>query len=445
MPAHNIRFNETNTFEVQPPVVVDGATRVCLLGGYGSQLRRMDNNEDKFVPGGTYRDSWITLPNWKAAGIQRLYGFLAKKRLSGYSKSDLYGGSLSYQLSNNNGANWFYHDGASWTAASISDWNTETDVDFNLPDFPMTVNKEIRVRAKLATSTNGNATPFLEQVTIFADLDYNFQDDLLRSMKEWLERYVWIRAKYYVQMPQPTGGGIGCPPGYGPSDVITLDDKKWEEMSAPVTVYNLTTDPNKTTNLFAGFVAGGIQLTSEQEGVLEASFMARPPVYIGAEEFIQLASIPSIVIQLGNVKERRDLRRGNEELDWAFARRRAQWHVSRVWFDAEFRISCQSDLKREAVIMCDAVNKALTHRRFVLSQQTGETMPVPYTTPMTPAHRVAQGLFVRDYACTLFGKAWLRPEETVERRLSEEIVVLVHPYTPGKFEYPYVETMEVTS
>jgi len=428
MPAHNEFFRDFDKFEVQPPFNLSGDTRICLLDE-GVQLRRLSSDELKFDPGGLYRESWIILPNWKAAGIQSLYGFMAKSKLAGQQLTTNYGGSLSYQLSNDNGITWLYHNGTAWVASGSTNWNTESEVDTWIPDFPLTSEKEIRIKVLLTPGNSGQSTPLLLRTSIFSDLDYNFQEDLLRSMKSWLETYVWLRTSYFSQIPQPIGGtdpGMPCPPS-GPSDILYVTDRQWEELAEPASVYNLTTDPGKTTNLFAGFVDGGIQLISPQEGYLEANFYARPSVFIGAEEFMQLAKIPSIVVQLGNVKERRDLRRGEDEVDFAVSRLKAQRNVSRVWFDAEFTISSQSDLKHEAIQMCDFVDKALTHHQFVVSLQTGEVMPVPYATPMSPAHRVAQGLFVRDYSCTLFGKAWLRPELTVDRDLSTEVVFLAHP------------------
>jgi hypothetical protein len=505
MPAHNIIFSEhvPSEFELQPPVFPNGATRVCLHAGWGAQLRRMDAAEDRFVPGAPYHESWIILPNWKASGNTGLYGFQVDSILTGSDKSDIFGGSLSFQLSNDNGATWLYHNGTSWstvvvpvwavsaahtlntlvqptvangfyykaTTAGVSGltqpvwplvlgatvvdggvtwtcvstytvWNTKEQIDFKINVFPLTADKQVKVKVLMTPSAGGKATPFLRRVTVYGGLEYDFQIDLLRSMKDWLERHVWVSTMYFVQIPQPTeGGSVSCGSATG-SDVIMITDKKWEEFSGPAEVYNLTTDPGRTTNLFASFIAGGIQMTSIQTGYIEARFYARPAVYIGAEEFMEFARIPSIVVQLTSAKERRDLRRGSREVDYAVERRVARINMSRVWFDAEFRISCQSDLMAEATRMSDAVNRAITEHQFVLSLATGETMPVPYSTPLTPAHRIAQGLFVREYACTLFGKAWLRSDTTIEEQLAEKIVFLINPGMAAQ-TYDSLEIAEV--
>jgi len=438
VPAHNILFKNVDDIELQPPIHAGGASRICITNTFGLQLRRLKDDESGYWPVGKYKESWAVLPNWKAEGIVSLFGFGTEVQTSGSDRSDKFGGSVGYQLSNDDGATWLWHNGTTWVFAGSNDWNTEHEVDMYIRNFPLTNEKQVRIKVRLSPSADGDATPSLKRVTIYADLAFDFQDDLLRSMKHWLERYCWIRAQYFVQIPQPVSGAAGsCPPS-GPSDVIMLEDKKWEELSEPASVYNLTTDPNRSTNLFAGFVAGGIQMTSPQEGYIEANFMARPPIYIAAEEFVQLASIPSVVVQLGSVKERRDLRIGNLIDDISKANMDAKTHLSRVWFDAQFRISCQSDLKAEATRLSDAVNEALSYHRFVRSLATGETMPVPVDTPLNPAHRVAQGLFVREYTCTLFGKTWLRRDATVDRTLAREIRFLFHPV--GGLEY--VETVE---
>lgn len=433
MPAHHVLFTDDKLLEFQPPLYPNGATRACIHEDHGAScmLRRMDNAENKYVPGGTYRESWVVLPNWKALGNKGLYGFYAKVITSGEETPDVFGGSVSYQLSNDNGVTWMYHDGLGWVVTTTG-WNTSAQVDFNINTFALTAEKQIRIKVKLTPGAGGKSTPLLKWITIFAELDYNFQDDITRSVKHWLERYVWIDAHYFTQFPQPTVGGTGggpCPLTTASSSTIMISDKKWDELSGPAEVYNITTDPGRTTNLFAGFVPGGITLTSPQVGFLEAHFFARPAVYVGAEEFMEIAKIPSIVVLLGNVKERRDLRLGSREVDYAKERMKAMIHLRRVWFDAEVRISCQSDLKHEATIMSDAVNKALTYHRYVTSEQTGQWMPIPYSTPITPAHRVAQGLFVREYVCTLYGKAWLRTDVSVEEDLVREPVILLHPST----------------
>jgi len=226
VPPHHMVFQHVDDFTFQPPLVVAGATRACLVDGKGLQLRRMSQDETEFNPAGQYLESWVEFPNWQASGLESLYGFRTNEVLSGQTGPTSYGGSVGYQLSNDGGGTWLYHDGTSWTAAGFNNWSSWSLVDEYLPDFPLTADKQIRLRVRLTPSANGYSTPYLNGVTVYADLEYDFQDDLLRSMKRWLERHVWVDAQYFEQVPQSTSGGTGCTYG-GPSDTVIFSDKKW--------------------------------------------------------------------------------------------------------------------------------------------------------------------------------------------------------------------------
>jgi len=408
VPAHQFVPLFSGEIEVQPPTT-GLAERVCVVSG-GLQLRRMDDSESRFMPGGTFRESWAILPNWKAKGLNYIYGVEDDTVLTGERLSDKFGGSVDYQVSNNNGITWYYWDGFNW-ALTATEWSTKEMLDTHLISFPLTDQHEIRVKVRLRPGNNGKTTPVLRRLTFFADYTLNLTDDLIRSMKHWLESHIWLKTKNYSD-------------SYN-EDIVSIG-RGWEELSAPVEVYNTTLDPSKLNNLFTGFVSGGIKLSSRQTGRIDASFLARPPVYVGAEEFMEISSIPSIVVNLQSLREVRNLRHGNSEMDLSIGRRKARIHLAKVWFDAEFRISVQSDLKHEAVTMSDAVNEALTYHQYVLSEQLGETMPVPSSTPFTQAHRVAQGLFVREFVCTVFAKTWLRQDTSVEYDLVEKVVFLPH-------------------
>jgi len=410
--AHNIIFTEPDEFEVQPPVYPSGAERLCFLKGLGIQLRRMKSDELRFDPAGTYRESWAIAPNWKANGLQSLYGFKVEKTLSGSDKSDYYGGSVSYQLSNDNGLTWLYHNGTAWVIAGATDWNTEEEIDGHINVFPLTGEKQIRVKIKLTPSSNGQATPFVHLITIFGTILLNLNDDLLRSIKHWIEDGVWISTATY-------------------EDVVNTDSisvyRKWEELGGPIAVYNTTVDPGKTTNIFAGFSGGTILMTGLQTGRIEAYFMARPPVYIAAEEFIEVANLPSIVVNLVGVREERNLRNGNDERDLSFARLKGLVGLARTYYLCDFRISCQSDLQHEVQLLGDSLSRAIAQVRFVLSEATGEGMVVQNVTPFSSASRISQGLYVKDYSVTIFTKTWLRVDSLVERDMAQEMVVWVGP------------------
>jgi len=79
------------------------------------------------------------------------------------------GGTITYQLSDDNGETWKYWNGTSWvTAQSLNQANTQADVDANIHDFSVTYNG-IRWRAIL--KGDGNQLVTLNSVTLKSDPD----------------------------------------------------------------------------------------------------------------------------------------------------------------------------------------------------------------------------------------------------------------------------------
>jgi len=78
--------------------------------------------------------------------------------------SELNGGSIRYQLSDDNGATWKYFNGSSWVnAVSTTNHNDATTIDSNIGSFP-TANSQIHVRAFLIS--DGSQFVRLDQIVI---------------------------------------------------------------------------------------------------------------------------------------------------------------------------------------------------------------------------------------------------------------------------------------
>lgn len=78
--------------------------------------------------------------------------------------SEVNGGSIRYQLSDDNGATWKYFNGSSWVnVASSTDYNDATTIDSNIGSFP-TASSQINVRAFLIS--NGTQFVRLDQIII---------------------------------------------------------------------------------------------------------------------------------------------------------------------------------------------------------------------------------------------------------------------------------------
>lgn len=415
MPDWSYDFAKEVELEMQPPVNPGGAERLCVIDIRGLQMRRLGNLEDRFEPYGTYRESWVKLPNWNPLALTAFLGFTTLEELEGQRLSDHFGGSITFRLSYDDGATWFVYDetGSSWveaTGAFVNDWMPKEDVDKWINEFPVNY-RQLRIMARFTPSTDGNSTPLLKKVVVFSRYDYDFKENMLRSMKHHIEREIMVRTKWHVAV----------------NDVSRVEvEHQWEFLKEPIRVYNLTDDPNETTNIFSAVDGSGILLSSNQVGNLVVYLFAAPTVYIGAEDFAEYSKIPSIVVSMGSVREKRDLRNHNKETSFSFANFVAWRDYARVWFDVDMRISCQSSLRHEVLAMSASVDRILTDDKVVVDEALDEEMPILSSTPFSPANRVAQGLFVEDYTCTLFAKTWLRLDATEDLDLVQEHKIVVH-------------------
>lgn len=432
MPEHHLfpieKIGE-DTFTYEPPITPDAARRVVINHGK-IQLRRLDVDEKTFAPWGVYKESWVIFPNYKASGISDLYGFETIWRNQGQCKSDAFGGEVSFQLSNDNGTTWYTIDSGAWVEATgplANTWATIQEVDLHIPDFPLTEEKQIRVKMRLTPADSGNSTPQVWKLSFFVGLDYDFTEDILRSTKHHLEDNVRVEA-------------------FVAGEVVHTDlfapEHQWEILDTPAEIYNVTTDPDKTTNLFDSFDNGAIRLTSEQTGFLQGRIHARPPVYIeAAEDFIEISQNPAIIISDTTITKLAYLQNGAGETDYARERGLCRDNITRTYFDAQLRVHTQSAVLLESKKLTDAVHRALTQYEYILSEATGETMPIPSVTPDSLGNRVATGLFSKTISCTLYGKAWLRNDLIRDGYLARELVVLT---SIGEVSRVTTERMEIS-
>lgn len=417
MPEHHFLFAKPSELIFQAPTVPGGPERICVSGTHGLQLRRLSADESTFSPIGSYRQAYVILPNYQASGLIELFGFQVQTQLSGSDRSNVFGGSVEFQLSNDGGSTWMAYEGGSWVTATT--WMTESVVDTNIDTFPLTGSRQFRVKLRLTPAQGGGATPLVKRVTLFVTLDYDYQEDVRRSMKHHIEREMRVKTVWYQTVVDQ--GRIE-------------PEHQWEGIFSPVSAFNLTTDPGRTTNLFSAIDGKGVLLSSAQTGEVEVTLHSRPPVFLAAEDFFQISTIPSVVVTMPTTKERRDLRNGNGETDICVGRERARVWLARVYFESDVRVTVQSSLELESLRMAEAIDRILTHDKIVLSEASGEDMAVTMATPISVTNRVPVGLYVKEFSATLFGKAWLRPDVAKDEYLAREVVALVGSVGGRSFE-----------
>lgn len=408
-------------FEVPLPPKIERAIR---LTGLGLTLRRLSADEERYDPTGSFFESVVTLPNHAATALKELTGFHADELIGGG-----YGGSIGYQLSVDGGTSWLALDDTlpAWVPAVgpfAGVYVSAALVEEFIAAAPLQPVRQIRVRARLSPSADGKRRPALRAVAIDLEYDYDFQTDLARSVKHHVEALVRVRSRWVDNV---TGG-----------TTVVVDSGM--TVSAPVEVYNLTTDPDRTTNLFVVVAPDGKTVTfaPAQTGKVEVNYVGRPKVFIAAEENYQLGTIPAVLIDVPTVTDRPEhAASATNEAEYDVNRRtfEARRRNRRSIFDVQVTLGCQATFKEIALALSDAVEKALDPRRRIVSEAIGERYAILAPVTKTRVDQVAQSLFVTNVALRLGGHAWLRPEYDV-LTVSKKVITTVRPADGPEADVP---------
>lgn len=228
--------------------------------------------------------TWLTNPR----SVKRWIGFQAViKHYKG--PDDLVATSAGYKL--NDGTDDLYWDGAAWSVAGTSDWNTEVDVANNISLFPVS-DQKLQVVVNLATTWE-RVTPELSELKLLYESDLEeIEDYIWRScLHEWSEKIRPI-AEHALQMPAA-------------SDSIDLNTFVIEtpyNIAGIDSVYDVTSDPRKLDDLFSSYDANTkvISLTGPipSGNTAFVRFTYAPEVAVTtSQDYTELEKVPEILIE----------------------------------------------------------------------------------------------------------------------------------------------------
>lgn len=201
------------------------------------------------------------------------------------------GTSVKYRLSID-GVAQLYWSGTAWVAATAGQWNTEDEVSTNIPSLSVK-QRAIQVIANLKTNSESK-TPLLKRIKIGYDADIDFDDDLIgRSLLPAL-RALRASSSHTVELTAVT---------------TTFDMKLLRtpyNFRAVTAVYNESSDPSLSNNLYQSFNANTSLLTLSSSvpagAKLQIRFDYKPECALAtSEDYIEFAKIPAVVIE--NISE----------------------------------------------------------------------------------------------------------------------------------------------
>jgi len=192
-----------------------------------------------------------------------------------------------------NGTSDYYWDGVAWSIAGTSDWNSEGDVNANLATFPFLPARTLAVVVNLKTD-DAYVTPEISEVLVLFRLRIDYLEDLIfRSMIPHMKQEIRPVANYPLP---PLTTGVAQ---------LTLSDYELDtpfEVTDVEAVYDFTADSELLYDIFDSYNATTtvITLTSTlPAGHVPFVLFRYVPrfVYTTQQDYIEIAKVPSIVLQ----------------------------------------------------------------------------------------------------------------------------------------------------
>lgn len=400
-------------FEI--PVLPATAEKAVVLPDSGLTLRKLDLDQTKFDASGKYYETIVALPNWVAEGLTELFGFETVQSVEPViqNQDPLTLPSVTYQLSVDGGTTWLvWVDGPdAWLPAVglyAGVFNDEETVDRRIPLLPFGDPRQVRFQVKLTPGLGGIQRPILTYMTIYNKHRMDLYEDVTRSLKRYIDANIKVPMFFFAEVASPST-----------TVVVEREPGLDVTITPPIKVYNTTTDPGKNINLFSFLDPDGrtIHMVGPQVGQIEVQFTGVPEVFVGAEDFIQISKIPSIVAIVTQMTQYLDVRHRAPESERSLSRMEGRLQFTRLYYKIQASVKSQSALKREALQMTDAVARILDQGQCFNSVANGECYCVFQQKAEVAEDRIAQGLFVGSVNLEILGKVWLTDEITDESNL----------------------------
>ena len=319
--------------------------------------------------------------------LSEIFGVRAEGRYEGPRGEQLRRGirdSVSVQISVD-GGNTFLTYNNGWVAAAPGGLYTNLDVfDERCALFqPGTTllnprSLQFRVRLTPYTAPNGVVyNPILTGITAYLEWESNPYLDLFGTVKELLEEdfRIPVVRQHTVQASEVAANAIPLQTNY------TVD------AAQPITVHNLTDDPNKNADLFQAYDAQTNTITLIPASdiavtdIVEINFRGSAPVFVvRPDEMAVTTNIPSVVATVGPASIPRG-RSAGREVSYKLGTDTflARYRNTPVLRGATLRVEVYARSAREAVAGIQSLERILT--RGLQSIATGETFAINLTNP----------------------------------------------------------------
>ena len=304
------------------------------------------------------------------------------------------GTSLGFKVFTTAGDYWW--NGSAWAVAAAGQWSTESQINTNLPTFPIATigNKSIGFKVNLKT-TNKLITPEVKELKLLGDFDVEWMEDLVYDgVIRKLNTELRSSSVLAFQVSGPTAS----------LDLATVLDNKGYNVTGIKSVYNVTDDPMKLTNLFLAYVPGApkqdgftfesgtVNLSAPipDSKIVEVTFEYVPEVVVMVDQdYYEPPAYPCLVLETIQVLDRpgfvmRDTNSFGHDTIRDKDNLRAFTQIAPKQFSVRFQFAAYTNKQLDQMRLMDDLNRFFaekkTLRMWALDYQCGMTIVEEFDT-----------------------------------------------------------------
>lgn len=257
----------------------------------------------------------------------------------------------SYQVRLYDGTDHYYWNGISWVVAGTSDWNTEAEINANIGSFNVLPNRRFAIVVNLIT-TDKYITPYVREIRVLMKLKISYLDDIIfRSLINKMSTD--IRPVGNFPLPAVTSDTTEIDLNNYNLDTnfnITDIDSVYDYSSDSELLYDILDSYNPTTKIIT------LSSTILSGNIPFIIFKYAPKiVYTTDQDYIEVASIPSIVLQRLEVPTSQSYSKLAEETiidrgTYDGYKVKEPWRAT-----IQFRVHCENDKSTDQMRMMEAL------------------------------------------------------------------------------------------
>lgn len=330
----------------------------------GAWIRRVAGDPQRYARDGLLLEAaYFETPHIPMSGLTEIFGLDIKAR---FARNGIDAeANIQLQVSLDQGVTYLAWTGAAWVAQALTGaYNSRAEFDEHCAALQLLNPRQVGFRIKILRDAATDSTPRLTGFRVYVEWRYDAHFDLMDTIRELFVSRARVPVLRMVVMTAAANS-------------FSFQDEYALDVTRPVSVYNVTTDPQRNTNLFSEYneVSHTIFMTGvqAQNAQLEIHFYGGcNAIIVRQDETVKLSELPITVIRLETRTDVNGRNTGNHnDYKVGTTTRRVRVRQHPVVRDVSVTVEHWTRNSREAIKSMD-VHRALLSSAFRL-KATGET------------------------------------------------------------------------